>query len=76
MTFGARRSDFGLCPNWRPSFLPRAGGDETRLFIKEVKVAGKRYIVCRNEAVAIAEAETRRQVIAALDRQLTRATRR
>jgi hypothetical protein len=72
MIFGARRSNFGLCPNWRPSFLPRAGGDETQLFIKEVKIAGKRYIVCRNEVVAIEEAETRRQVVAALDRQLTR----
>ena len=55
-----------------PLCLERAGGDETQLFIKEVKVAGKRYIVCRNEAVAIEEAETRRQVVAALDRQLTR----
>ena len=55
-----------------PLCLERAGGDETQLFIKEVKVAGKRYIVCRNEAVAIEEAETRRKVVAALDRQLTR----
>ena len=57
---------------YTPLCLERAGGDETQLFIKEVKVAGKRYIVCRTEAVAIAEAETRRQVVAALDRQLTR----
>ncbi|BAJ82916.1 putative transposase for insertion sequence element (plasmid) [Acidiphilium multivorum AIU301] len=55
-----------------PLCLERAGGNETQLFIKEVKVAGKRYIVCRNEVVAIEEAETRRQVVAALDRQLTR----
>ena len=57
---------------YTPLCLERAGGEETQLFIKEVVVAGKRYIVCRNEAVAIEEAETRRQVIAALDRQLTR----
>jgi transposase len=37
-----------------------------------VKVAGKLYIVCRNEAVAAEEAETRRKVVAALDEQLKR----
>ena len=58
---GRRRRDAG-----------RASGEETQLFIKEVMVAGKRYIVCRNEAVAAEEAETRRKVIAALDEQLKR----
>jgi hypothetical protein len=55
-----------------PLCLERAGGEETQLFIKEVVVAGKRYIVCRNEAVAAEEAETRRRVVAALDEQLKR----
>ena len=55
-----------------PLCLERASGEETQLFIKEVMVAGKRYIVCRNEAVAAEEAETRRQVVAALDAQLKR----
>ena len=57
---------------YTPLCLERAGGEETQLFIKEVKVAGKRYIVCRNEAVAAEEAETRRKVVAALDEQLKR----
>jgi len=54
-------------PLWRS-----AGGEETQLFIKQVVVAGKRAIVCRNEAVAAEEAETRRKIIAALDAQLAR----
>ena len=57
---------------YTPLCLERASGEETQLFIKEVMVAGKRYIVCRNEAVAAEEAETRRQVVAALDEQLKR----
>src|SRR5215212_8954447 len=35
-----------------PLCIPRAGGEETQLFIKEVKTEGQRYIVCRNEAEA------------------------
>lgn len=55
-----------------PLCLERAGGDQTQIFIKDVVVAGKRYIVCRNQAVAAEEAETRRKVVAALDEQLKR----
>src|SRR3712207_6291299 len=43
-----------------PLCIPRAGGAETQLFIKEVQVEGRRYIVCRNEAEA--EKEDRKSV--------------
>src|SRR3954453_17532383 len=33
-----------------PLCIPRTGGEETQLFIKEVQVEGRRYIVCRKEA--------------------------
>src|SRR5262249_38962386 len=39
---------------------------------KEVKVNGRRYIVCRNEAEAEKDAADRRAIVAALDRQLKR----
>ena len=35
-----------------PLLVTRAAGQETQLFAKEVLVAGRRYIVCRNEAEA------------------------
>ena len=35
-----------------PLCIPRAGGAETRLFVKEVTAEGRRYVVCRNEAEA------------------------
>src|SRR3954466_14777026 len=55
-----------------PLCIPRAGGAETQLFIKEVKTEGRRYIVCRNEAEAEKDAADRRAIIEALDQQLKR----
>jgi Transposase DDE domain len=55
-----------------PLCVPRAGGAETQLFVKEVTAEGRRYIVCRNEAEAAKEAADRRAVVEALDRQLRR----
>src|SRR5215217_7000858 len=55
-----------------PLCIPRAGGAETQLFVKEVQVEGRRYIVCRNEAEAEKDAADRAAIIAALDQQLKR----
>jgi hypothetical protein len=55
-----------------PLCIPRVGGEETQLFIKEVQVEGRRYIVCRNEAEAEKDAADRAAIIAALDQQLKR----
>jgi transposase len=55
-----------------PLCIPRASGAETQLFIKEVQVEGRRYIVCRNEAEAEKDAVDRAAIIAALDQQLKR----
>src|SRR5829696_7094213 len=55
-----------------PLCIPRAGGEETQLFIKEVQVEGRRYIVCRNEAEAEKDAAARQAIVAALDQQLKR----
>jgi Transposase DDE domain len=55
-----------------PLRIPRAGGAETQLWVKEVTAEGKRYIVCRNEAEAAKDAADRRAVVEALDRQLER----
>jgi hypothetical protein len=55
-----------------PLCIPRAGGEETQLFIKEVQVEGQRYIVCRNEAEAEKDAADRRAIVEALDQQLKR----
>jgi Transposase DDE domain len=55
-----------------PLCIPRAGGEETQLFIKEVQAEGRRYIVCRNEAEAEKDAADRAAIIAALDQQLKR----
>jgi Transposase DDE domain len=55
-----------------PLCVQRAGGEETQLFVKEVKTKGRRYIVCRNEAEAEKDAADRRVIIAALDQQLKR----
>src|ERR687885_1127458 len=53
-----------------PLCIPRAGGEETQLFVKEVKAEGRRYIVCRNEAEAAKDAADRQAIVAALDQQL------
>jgi hypothetical protein len=55
-----------------PLGIPRAGGEETQLFIKEVKTEGQRYIVCRNEAEAEKDAADRRAIVEALEQQLKR----
>src|ERR687885_490587 len=55
-----------------PLCIPRAGGEETQLFVKEVKAEGRRYIVCRNEAEAAKDAADRQAIVAALDQQLKR----
>jgi hypothetical protein len=55
-----------------PLCIPRASGEETQLFIKEVQVEGRRYIVCRNEAEAEKDAADRRAIVEALDQQLKR----
>jgi hypothetical protein len=54
-----------------PLLLERQKG-ETQLFIKEVKRAGERYIVCRNEAEAENDRVAREAIVAALDAQLKR----
>jgi len=55
-----------------PLCVPRAGGAETQLFIKEVTAEGKRYVVRRNEAEAVKDAADRKVVVEALDQQLKR----
>ena len=52
-----------------PLLVPRAGG-ETQLWVKEVMVEGRRYIVCRNEAEADKDAADRQAVLDGLERQL------
>jgi len=54
-----------------PLLIERQKG-ETQLFVKEVKVDGKRYIVCRNEAEAEKDRHDREAIVAALDAQLRR----
>src|SRR3954451_3725586 len=55
-----------------PLCVERANGEQTQLFAKEVKVDGRRYIVCRNEAEAAKDAADRQAIVAALDQQLKR----
>jgi DDE family transposase len=55
-----------------PLCIPRARGEETQLWVKEVSTEGRRYVVCRNEAEAEKDAADRRAVVEALDRQLRR----
>jgi len=43
---------------------------ETQLFVKQLMIEGKRYIVCRNEAEAEKDRKDREAIIAALDAQL------
>ena len=52
-----------------PLLIERQAG-ETQLFVKEVKVEGNRYIVCRNEAEAENDRKDREAIVAALDAQL------
>jgi len=55
-----------------PLCVERAGGGQTQLFAKEVRVEGRRYIVCRNEAEAAKDAADRQAIVAGLEQQLRR----
>jgi len=52
-----------------PLTIPRQKG-ETDLAIKEVVLAGRRYVVCRNEEQARKDAEARASLLAGLERKL------
>jgi transposase len=52
-----------------PLTIPRQKG-ETDLAIKEVGLAGRRYVVCRNEEQARKDAETRAALLTGLERKL------
>jgi hypothetical protein len=52
-----------------PLTIPRQKG-ETQLAVHEVTLAGRRYIVCRNEEEARKDAEARAELIAGLERKL------
>jgi hypothetical protein len=52
-----------------PLVIPRQKG-ETDLAVKDVEVAGRRYVVCRNEEEARRDAETRAALVASLERKL------
>ncbi len=54
-----------------PLLIERERG-ETQLFVKEVKVEGRRYIVCRNETEAEKDRKDREAVVAGLQDQLKR----
>ena len=53
-----------------PLTIPRQRG-ETDLAIKDVVVAGRRYVLCRNAEQARKDAETRTALLAGLERKLT-----
>jgi hypothetical protein len=55
-----------------PLLVERANGAETQLFAKEVCHAGRRYIVCRNEAEAEKDRADRQAIVAGLGQQLRR----
>jgi transposase len=52
-----------------PLLIERKAG-ETQLFVKQVKIEDRRYIVCRNEAEAENDRRDREAIVAALDAQL------
>ncbi len=54
-----------------PLLIERRQG-ETQLFVKEVRIDGTRYIVCRNAAEAANDRTAREAIVAALDAQLQR----
>ena len=53
-----------------PLIIPRQKGT-TELAVKEVKIAGRRYIVCRNPEEARKDAETRAKLLSDLTRKLS-----
>ena len=57
-----------------PLLVHRKKG-ETQLFAKEVRVAGRRYIVCRNEAEAEKDRQDRQAIVAGLEAQLKKGDR-
>ena len=54
-----------------PLLVERKAG-ETQLFVKQVKVEGVRYVVCRNEQEVESDRKDREAIVAALDAQLKR----
>ena len=54
-----------------PLLIERAKG-QTQLFVKDVKVDGKRYIVCRNETEAEKDKKDREAIVVALQDRLKR----
>jgi len=52
-----------------PLLIERKAG-QTQLFVKQVKVEGERYVVCRNEAEAEKDRGDREAIVAALAAQL------
>src|SRR5215471_12390661 len=80
MSSGSASGPTRWCARWcwknsrpfTPLCVERAGGKDTQLWVKEVTTAGRRYIVCRNEAEATKDAADRRAIVTALQRQLKR----
>jgi hypothetical protein len=58
-----------------PLTIPRQKG-KTDLAVKEVKIQGRRYIVCRNEEEARKDAETRATLLKGLQRKLATGAKR
>ena len=52
-----------------PLVIPRQKG-ETQLAVKEVKLASRRYILCRNEEEAIKDARARQEILDGLAKKL------
>ena len=55
-----------------PLLVECANGAQSQLFAKEVRHAGRRYIVCRNEAEAEKDRADRQAILAGLEQQLQR----
>jgi transposase len=77
-----RRSDAIVCKivlenddPFVPLLVERKAG-ETQPFVKQVKVEGARYVVCRNEEEAENDRKDREAIVAALDGQLKKGRRR
>jgi len=54
-----------------PLVIPRQKG-ETELAVRETTIAGRRYIICRNDEEARQDAEARAEIIAGLERKLAK----
>ena len=57
-----------------PLVIPRQKG-QTQLAIKDVTIAGRRYVLCRNEEEANKDAEARAAILAGLERKLAQGDR-